>query len=97
MSRVVHPNFEHSQRFLPRWPNILRRTISRYQLVELFVIIGAILLLWGGSSLGPVSSTLRNQTVRRAPATTTAKRTKAMRRAAMFMNDILQPTPHCRR
>jgi hypothetical protein len=41
MSRVVHPDFEHSQRFLPRRPNILRRTISRYQLVELLVIIGS--------------------------------------------------------
>jgi endonuclease YncB( thermonuclease family) len=62
MSRVVHPDFEHSQHFLRRRPNILRRTISRYQLVELFVIIGAILLLWGGSSLGPVSSALKSQT-----------------------------------
>jgi hypothetical protein len=35
--------------------------LSRYQIIELFVIIGAILLLWGGSSLGPVSSALRNQ------------------------------------
>lgn len=61
MSRVVHPDFEHGQRFRPCRPNILRRTISRYQLVELVVIIGAILLLWGGSSLGPVSSALRNQ------------------------------------
>ena len=51
MSRVVHPEFEHGRRYVPSRPNILRRTISRYQLVELFVIIGAIVLLWGGSSI----------------------------------------------
>jgi hypothetical protein len=32
---------------VPARPNILRRVISRYQLVELTVIIGAIFLLWG--------------------------------------------------
>jgi hypothetical protein len=48
MSRVIHPEFEHGRRFVPQRPNILRRVISRYQLVELTVIIGAIFLLWGG-------------------------------------------------
>ena len=51
MSRVVHPEFEHGRRYVPPRPNILLRTISRYQLIELFVIIGAIFLLWGGSSI----------------------------------------------
>jgi hypothetical protein len=48
MSRVIHPEFEHGRRFVRPRPNILRRVISRYQLVELTVIIGAIFLLWGG-------------------------------------------------
>jgi hypothetical protein len=48
MSRVIHPEFEHGRRLVPPRPNILRRVISRYQLVELTVIIGAIFLLWGG-------------------------------------------------
>jgi hypothetical protein len=56
MSRVVHPDFQSGQDYRPRRPNILRRTISRYQLVELFVIIGAIFLLWGGSSLWKLHS-----------------------------------------
>ena len=47
MSRVVHPEFEHGRRYVPPRPNILRRVISRYQLVELFVIIGAIILAVG--------------------------------------------------
>jgi hypothetical protein len=51
MSRVVYPEFEHGRRYVPARPNILRRVISRYQLVELTVIIGAIFLLWGGSSI----------------------------------------------
>lgn len=59
MSRVVHPDFEHGQRVQPYRPNILRRTISRYQLVELFVIIGIILMLWGALSLGRVTSALK--------------------------------------
>src|SRR6185437_5361127 len=52
MSRVVYPEFEHGRRYVPARPNILRRVISRYQLVELTVIIGVIFLLWGGSSIG---------------------------------------------
>jgi hypothetical protein len=50
MSRVVHPGSAR-RRYVPPRPNILLRTISRYQLIELFVIIGAIFLLWGGSSI----------------------------------------------
>ncbi|MGA7457203.1 MAG: thermonuclease family protein [Methyloceanibacter sp.] len=56
MSRVVHPEFEHGRRYVPPRPNILRRVISRYQLVELTVIIGAIFLLWGGSSIARLPS-----------------------------------------
>ena len=44
--------------FEPYRPNFLRRTISRYQLVELFVIIGIILAVWGALSLGRVTSAL---------------------------------------
>jgi hypothetical protein len=51
MSRVVHPDFQHGQRVEPIRPNFLRRTISRYQLIELFVIIGTILMVWGALSL----------------------------------------------
>jgi endonuclease YncB( thermonuclease family) len=58
MSRVVHPDFQHGQRVEPYRPNFLRRTISRYQLVELFVIIGIILAVWGALSLGRVSTAL---------------------------------------
>ena len=40
MSRVVYPEFEHGRRYVPARPNFLRRVISRYQLVELTVIVG---------------------------------------------------------
>ena len=56
MSRVVHPEFEHGRRYVPPRPNVLRRVISRYQLIELFVIIGTIFLLWGGSSIARLPS-----------------------------------------
>jgi endonuclease YncB( thermonuclease family) len=59
MSHVVHPDFHSSRYFRPRWPSLLRRVVSRYQLVELSVIIGAILLLWGGSSFGRIHTTLK--------------------------------------
>jgi hypothetical protein len=59
MSRVVHPDFQHGQRVEPYRRNFLRRTISRYQLVELFVIIGMILMVWGALSLGRVSTALK--------------------------------------
>jgi hypothetical protein len=59
MSRVVHPDFQRGQRVEPYRPNFLRRTISRYQLVELFVIIGIILMVWGALSLGRVSTALK--------------------------------------
>jgi endonuclease YncB( thermonuclease family) len=61
MAHIVHPDFQRRQHFRPYRRSALRRVLSRYQIIELFVIIGAILLLWGGSSLGPVSSALRNQ------------------------------------
>lgn len=61
MSQVVHSDFQRQRRFRPRRQSALRRVLSRYQVIELFVIIGAILLLWGGSSLGPISSALKNQ------------------------------------
>ena len=53
MSRVVHPDLQHGQRVEPFRPNFLRRTISRYQLAELFVIIGMILMVWGALSRRP--------------------------------------------
>ena len=56
MSRVVHPEFEHGRRYVPPRPNVLREFISRYQLIELFVIIGTIFLLWGGSSIARLPS-----------------------------------------
>ena len=59
MSRVVHPDFQHGQRVQPYRPSFLRRTISRYQLVELFVIIGIILMVWGALSLGRVTTALK--------------------------------------
>ena len=58
MAHVVHPDFQRRQHFRPRRQSALRRVLSRYQLVELFIIIGAILLLWGGSSLGKLSSAI---------------------------------------
>jgi hypothetical protein len=63
MAHVVHPDFQRQRHFRPRRQGILRRVLSRYQVIELFVIIGAILLLWGGSSLGPVSSALKSHAV----------------------------------
>jgi hypothetical protein len=54
MTHIVHPDFHGRRHFEPRRPNLLRRVASRYQLVELSVIIGAILLLWGGTSLGRI-------------------------------------------
>lgn len=51
MTQLAHSDFYSSQRFRPHRPNLLLRAVRRYQLVELFVIIGAILLLWGGASL----------------------------------------------
>lgn len=59
MSRVVHPDFQRGQHVQPYRPDILRRTVSRYQLVELFVIIGIILMVWGALSLGRVSAALK--------------------------------------
>jgi hypothetical protein len=61
MSHVAHPDFQRQRYFRPRPQSIVRRVLSRYQVIELFVIIGAIFLLWGGSSLGPVSSALKDQ------------------------------------
>ena len=37
---------------------MVRRTISHFQLVELFVVIGIILMLWGVLSLGRVTTAL---------------------------------------
>ena len=59
MSRVVHPDFQRGQRVESYRPSFLRRTISRYQQVELFVIIGIILMVWGALSLGRVATALR--------------------------------------
>jgi hypothetical protein len=58
MAQFAHPDFQSSRQFRPRRPNLLRRTARRYQIVELFVIIGAILLLWGGASLGTIHAAL---------------------------------------
>ena len=59
MAYVTHPNFRRWRYPRPRRRNVLRRTVSRFQLVDLFVVIGAILLLWGSLSVGGVSSALR--------------------------------------
>lgn len=59
MAQIAQPDFESSPQFLTRRPSLLRRTVRRYQIVELFVIIGAILLLWGGVSLGNMHRTLK--------------------------------------
>jgi endonuclease YncB( thermonuclease family) len=61
-ARIVHVSRRPSgfpERVQPYRPNFLRRTISRYQLVELFVIIGIILMVWGALSLGRVTSALK--------------------------------------
>ena len=62
MSQVVHQDFKRQRHFRSRRQSALRRVLSRYQVIDLFVIIGTILLLWGGSSLGPLSSALKGQT-----------------------------------
>jgi hypothetical protein len=59
MTDIVHPEFYHARRVRPERPKLLRRVVSRYQLIELSVIIGAILLLWGGVSLGRVHAALQ--------------------------------------
>jgi endonuclease YncB( thermonuclease family) len=59
MSQFAHSDFQNARQFRPRRPNLLRRAVRRYQIVELSVIIGAILLLWGGSSLGKIHAALQ--------------------------------------
>jgi len=54
MARVIQQDFR---------PSFLRRILRRYQVLELTLIIGAILLLWGASSLGSVHSALSNRPV----------------------------------
>jgi len=39
MAHVVHPDFQRQRHFRPRRQGILRRVLSRYQVIELFVII----------------------------------------------------------
>ena len=58
MDHAAHPDFQRRQYFRPRRRSGFRRVLSRYQVIELFVIIGAILLLWGGSSLGKLSGAI---------------------------------------
>jgi endonuclease YncB( thermonuclease family) len=60
MTNVVHSEFYSPRQFRPRRPSLVRRIVSRYQLIELSVIIGAILLLWGGSSLGRIHNALQH-------------------------------------
>jgi endonuclease YncB( thermonuclease family) len=52
MARVIQHDFR---------PSLLRRMSRRYQVLELTLIIGTILLLWGASSLGRVHLALSNQ------------------------------------
>ncbi|HSD92406.1 MAG TPA: hypothetical protein VLB11_05210 [Methyloceanibacter sp.] len=54
MTDIVQPD----SYFPDRRPSLLRRVVDRYQLVELTVIIGAILLLWGAVSLPRVHAAL---------------------------------------
>lgn len=57
MTHLVHQDFR-SPYVEPRRPGLARRIARRYQLVELTIIIGTILSLWGLFSLGRVHTTL---------------------------------------
>ena len=59
MTQIAQPDVPDSDYFRPRRPSILRRTVRRYQVLELTLIIGGILLLWGVSSLGRVDTALQ--------------------------------------
>jgi hypothetical protein len=50
MTHLVHQDFR-SPHVEPRRPSLARRIARRYQLVELTIIIGTILSLWGLFSL----------------------------------------------
>jgi hypothetical protein len=54
MAHIVHPEFQRRHAGARR--GAFRRVLSHYQLIELTVLIGGILLLWGGSSLLRISS-----------------------------------------
>jgi endonuclease YncB( thermonuclease family) len=58
MAEVVRPDFRRSRHAGERAPGVVRRVVGRYQLIELSLIIGAILLLWGAASLGRVHTAL---------------------------------------
>lgn len=58
MTRIVHRDFRHTEHFEPRRPGLARRLVRRYQLVELTLIIGSILLLWALFSVGRVHTAL---------------------------------------
>lgn len=58
MAHVVYPDFQRRRIARPRHRGVLRRTVSHFQLVELTVIIGVILLLWGALSVGKLPQNL---------------------------------------
>jgi hypothetical protein len=59
MTQIAQPDFSDSEYFRPRRPSLLPRAVRRYQVLELTVIIGGILLLWGATSLGRVHAALQ--------------------------------------
>lgn len=60
MAHIVQPEFLDPHEFRRRRPSLLRRVARRYQVLELALIIGGILLLWGGLSLGRIDGALQN-------------------------------------
>ncbi len=54
MAQHSPSHFQDAPYYQPRRPS-LWRFLKRYQLVELVLIVSAIMLIWFGISLGPVS------------------------------------------
>jgi hypothetical protein len=54
MVRNSRAHFHDAPYYQPRRPRFWR-FLKRYQLVELMLIVGGIMLIWFGLSLGPVS------------------------------------------
>jgi hypothetical protein len=59
-AHTVHPDFLGPREFRRRRPSALRRIARRYQVLELALIIGGILLLWGALSLGRIHAVLQD-------------------------------------
>jgi hypothetical protein len=54
MTDTAHSEFYHARRVLSGRPGLARRVVRHYQLIELSLIIGGILLIWGAVSLGKI-------------------------------------------